>query len=171
MRQALRALKTPVTLLLLFGLLAFGAWWGYTSVTAPVPQPPKSPCVPQRVNGVLKSSKVSVNVLNGSAERGLASRVAATLKARKFRIADVGNTERRITKTVVVGAARGNPEVKLVAAQFKGASIEADARPDHSVDVLVGRAFAGYAKARTSIRVASSTVCLPSPASPSPTVG
>ena len=67
MRETIRVLKTPVTLLVLLAVLLGGAWWGYKSVIAPPPEPPKDPCVMQSVNGgKLKSSQVTVNVYNGS---------------------------------------------------------------------------------------------------------
>lgn len=168
MRETIRVLKTPVTLLVLLAVLLGGAWWGYKSVIAPPPEPPKDPCVMQSVNGgKLKSSQVTVNVYNGSSERGLARKVAAEMKKRGFRTSDVDNTERRITKTIIVGAKKSNPEVQLVALQFKGATIEEDDRPDGTVDVLVGRQFGGYQKARKEITVAGGQVCLPSKKAPS----
>ena len=73
------------------------------------------------------------------------------------------NTDQAIKKTVIVGNAAKNPEVLLVKGFFKGASVKADGRSDHTVDVYVGNDYQGFnSKARTSYPVKTSTVCLPS---------
>lgn len=55
----------------------------------------------------------------------------------------------------------------LVKGFFKGASVKADGRTDHTVDVYVGNAYLGFnGKAKTSYPVKTSTVCLPSESAP-----
>lgn len=161
---------TPVTLLLLIAVLGYGAWWGYRNVIRPVPARAPDPCVTQSVGPALKANKVTVNVYNGGYKQGLATTVAKALKAKGFIIKNVDNTDERIKTTVIVGADANNPEVKLVVAQFKNATVRADQRPDHTVDVLVGNTYGGMnPKAPVEIVVPGHSVCLPSSATPTPT--
>ena len=44
-----RVIRTPVTLLILFGMLLYGAWWGYHNIIKPIPPLPPTPCVDQSV--------------------------------------------------------------------------------------------------------------------------
>lgn len=170
--RVLRAIRTPLTLLILLGLLVYGAYWGWTKVAAPPPPPPQPTCVPQKVaKGELKADQVTVNVYNGGKVRGLAGQVARDLQQAGFQRGRVSNTKEHVTDTVVVGASKTNPEVKLVAGFFKKATIRADHRKDGSVDVLVGDKFGGFnAKAKTSVAVKTETVCLP-PSAPAATKG
>lgn len=160
----LRALRTPVTLIVLLCILGYAAWWGYERVTAPLPPPKVKPCVQQPIEkGRLQSAQVTVRVFNGGSKRGLAGDLAAGLRAKGFQVSSVGNTEEKITKTVIVAEGKDNPETKLVLAFFKGATVREDpARVDHSIDILVGEEKTGFnSKASSSIKVKAATVCLP----------
>lgn len=160
----LRALRTPVTLIVLLCILGYAAWWGYERVTEPLPPPQRDPCVPQAIEkGQLQSAQVTVRVYNGGTERGLAGDVAASLRSKGFQVSTVGNTDEKITKTVIVAQGKDNPETKLVLGFFKGATVREDPnRVDHGIDVLVGDAETGWnAKAPSSLEVKSATVCLP----------
>lgn len=161
--RVLRAIRTPLTLLVLLGVLCYGAWWGWEKVIAPAPAAQPEPCVETQVEkGTLKTSQVTVNVLNGGRKRGLAGEVGELLLAKKFKIDAIGNTDREVETTIIVGAGKKNPEVLLVKGFFKGAKVEADERTDHSVDVLVGNKYGGFnKKAKTRIPVETETVCLP----------
>ncbi len=166
MQRYLRLFGTPITLLLLLGVLVYGAWWGYRNVTAPFAGNTPDPCVTQNVGKELKSGQVSVRVLNGGTQVGLAGRVGAELTGAGFKVTDVGNTSEIISSTVVVGASKNAPEVKLVLGFFKGATVRADQRTDGTVDVLVGDKYAGFnAKAARQISVPGGVVCLPAGAS------
>lgn len=169
--RVFRLVRTPVTLLVLLGVLCYGAWWGYTNVLRPVPATPVAPCVPQQVqSGELRSSQVVVNVFNGGTKKGLAGDVGRDLRARGFKVGKTSNTGQKIEKTVVVGSGVKNPEVLLVQRFFKKSSVMADKRPDHSVDVLVGNDYGGFDKAASpTLAVKADTVCLPSQATATPT--
>jgi len=171
--RILRAVRTPLTLVVLLAVLCYGAWWGWTNVIRKVPPAPPTPCVPQKVaKGQLRTSQVTVSVYNGGDKRGLAGDVARSLRDRGFKISQTTNTGEKIQKTVIVGSASGNPEVRLVKTFFKDAVVRADKRPDHTVDVLVGNRYAGFNKsAKKTFAVKSSTVCLPPQASASPALG
>jgi hypothetical protein len=164
-----RIVRTPITLLILLGVLCYGAWWGYTNILRPVPPLPPTPCVDQTVaKGQLASSQVVVAVYNGGDRKGLAGDVGRALRERGFRVTRTVNTAEKVAKTVIVGADPKDPEVMLVKGFFKDAVVRADKRADHTVDVLVGNKYGGFNKnAKRTLAVSSSTVCLP-PQSKSP---
>jgi hypothetical protein len=162
--RVFRIVRTPITLLVLLGVLCYAAWWGYTNVLRPIPPAPPQPCVDQSVKkGELESSQVTVRVFNGGNKRGLAGDVGRALRDRGFNVIRTANTGEKILKTVIVGAEVNNPEVLLVKGFFKDAVVKADHRVDRSVDVLVGNKYGGFNKnAKSTYSVTSKTVCLPS---------
>ena len=166
-----RAVRTPFTLLVLLGILCYGAWWGWSNVIREVPPPPPAPCVEQKLpQNQLKSSQVTVSVFNGGDKRGLAGDVGRSLRERGFKVATTTNTLQKVQKTVIIGAGTKNPEVLLVKAFFKDADVKADKRVDGSVDVLVGNRYGGFnSKAKTTYTVKSSKACLPPQPSATPT--
>lgn len=168
--RVFRAVRTPLTLLVLLGILGYGAWWGWTNIWKPLPPPAAEPCVPTKVTkGQLKSSQVTVRVFNGGARTGQAGDIARTLRSKNFTVVKVDDTKTKVTQTVILGANSKNPEVALVKGFFKGATVKADNRADRSVDVLVGSKYRGMnTKAKTTRAVTSQTVCLPAQASASP---
>ena len=169
--RILRTIRTPVTLLILLGILIYAAYWGYANVIRPVPPRPPTPCVEQSLaQRQLKSSQVFVKVFNGGDSKGLAADVGRAMRSKGFRVTATTNTIEKIDETVIVGAGAKNPEVLMVKSFFKGATVRVDGRPDHSVDVLVGNRYGGFnKKAKTTMTVASDTLCLPAEASVSPT--
>ena len=168
--RVFRIIRTPLTLLVLLGILCYGAWWGYTNVLRPVPPTQPTPCVPQRVSdGELRSSQVTVSVFNGGSKKGLAGDVGRSLRDRGFKVQRTSNTGEKIRQTIIVGAGAKNPEVLLVKGFFKKAKIKVDKRPDHSVDVLVGNDYGGFNKgASQTYAVKTKTVCLPPQTTPTP---
>jgi LytR cell envelope-related transcriptional attenuator len=165
-----RIVRTPITLLILLGVLLYGAWWGYRNIIQPVPKIPPPPCVEQTVTkGLLQASQVTVKVYNGGDRRGLAGDVGRSLRRKGFKVALMTNTVEKIQKTVIVGANAKNPEVLFVKSFFKDAVVRADKRQDGSVDVLVGNKYGGFNKdAKATYAVKAKTICLPSQ-TPSPT--
>jgi hypothetical protein len=159
-----RVVRTPVTLLILFGVLLYGAWWGYNNIIKPVPTLPPEPCVAQSVpKGQLKSGQVVVRVYNGGDRKGLAADVGRSLRGKGFRVTLTTNTVEKIQKTVIVGADENNPEVMFVKTFFKESVVRSDKRVDRSVDVLVGNKYGGFNKdAKASYQVDTDTLCLPS---------
>lgn len=174
MRQIIRVLKTPVTLILLLAFVGFSAKWGYERATAPIPPRPPEPCVVMEVGDKLTPEYVTIRVLNGGTKGGLAKRTSTYLRAYGFTVTKVNNTERRIMETIIVGNSADDPEVKLLKGFFVDAKVEGDGRVDHVVDVLVGDKYASVKKPKTSIAVEGGTVCLPAlprsaTATPTPT--
>ncbi len=158
-----RLVRTPLTLLILLGVLLYGAWWGYTNIIRPVPELPPEPCVEQTVpKGQLKTSQVVVRIYNGGDRKGLAADVGRSLRGKGFRVTLTTNTVEKIAKTVIVGANPKDPEVAFVKTFFKDATVRGDGRADHTVDVLVGNKYGGFNKnAKAVYTVNSTTVCLP----------
>jgi hypothetical protein len=172
--RVFRIVRTPITLLILLGVLLYGAWWGYRNIIQPVPKAPPPPCVEQTVaKGQLKASQVTVKVYNGGDMRGLAGDVRRQLQRKGFKVTQSTNTVEKIQKTVIVGAGAKNPEVLFVKSFFKEAVVRADKRTDGSVDVLVGNKYGGFNKdAKTTYTVKTKTVCLPSQTpTPTPPIG
>jgi hypothetical protein len=168
-----RVVRTPVTLVVLLAALVYAAYWGYTNVIAPVPPPPPTPCVQQTLpKRQLATSQVYVKVFNGGNSRGLAANVGRALRGAGFKVTGTTNTIEKIDDTVIVGAGSRDPEVLLAKSFFKGATVRADGRADHSVDILVGNKYAGFNKgAKKTMAVSSDSLCLPTveTASASPT--
>ncbi|GAA3568565.1 hypothetical protein GCM10022197_26020 [Microlunatus spumicola] len=159
-----RVIRTPVTLLVLLAALVYAAYWGYTNVIAPVPPPPPTPCVEQTLpKRQLATKQVYVKVFNGGNSRGLAANVGRAMRSSGFKVTGTTNTIEKISETVIVGSGERDPEVLLTKSFFKGATVRADGRADHTVDVLVGNKYAGYNKnAKKTLSVDADSLCLPS---------
>lgn len=108
-------------------------------------------------------------------QRGRATAVGANLKALGFDVREVGNTDERITKTIIRGATADDPNVQLVARFFVEPTIEADGRATGTVDVLVGPRPAGQGDNEWAGMVREAPPTLPLPngtacvAAPKPT--
>lgn len=135
-REIVRLAKTPVTLLLMLGILAFAANWAIKAVSVPAGRT-SIPCVMTDVGGVLTPDKVVVRVLNTGTTAGLAKTTANRLRVATFYIQKYANSTEKVDKTTIVGYAADSPEVQLVMAYFQDAVFRADGRADHSVDVLL----------------------------------
>ena len=132
-----RVVRTPVTLLILLGVLLYGAWWGYNNIIKPIPALPPSRASSRRVpKGQLKTTQVMVKVYNGGDRKGLAADVGRSLRGKGFRVTLTTNTVEKIQQTVIVGADANNPEVMFVKTFFK----EAVVRPDKRARSFGGRA-------------------------------
>lgn len=162
--RVFRVIRTPLTLLILLGILCYGAWWGYNNIIKPSPPIPQTPCVPTKViKKQLQTSQVTVQVFNGGDKKGLAGDVSRNLQNAKFNTLLPQNASgSKVGKTVIVGNGAKNPEVLLVKSYFKNASVKADGRANRTVDVQVGNQYAGFnSGAKKTIAVQTSTVCLP----------
>lgn len=161
--RVFRVIRTPLTLLILLGILCYGAWWGYNNIIKPSPPIAQTPCVPTKVTKKqLQTSQVTVQVFNGGDKKGLAGDVSRDLRNAKFNTLLPQNTTSKVGKTVIVGNAAKNPEVRLVKSFFKNATVKADGRANRTVDVMVGGSYGGFnSKAKSAIAVETSTVCLP----------
>jgi len=158
---------SPIALLVVLAALVYAGWWGYKALTNPVSG--KQPaCVNQTVGEALTSAQVTVRVYNGGTSPGLAKTVSASLSDKGFKIGYTGNTDEKVTATTIIGTTSTDPEVKLVAGFFPGATVQGDNRTDHSVDVLLTTGPNPFTLgAPTQIGAPGGVVCLPEP-SPTP---
>jgi hypothetical protein len=160
-------------MVVLLGILFGGIWWGWNSLTN---SSAEQNCVEQKLpNNRLVPKQVVINVYNGGAKAGTAAKTADELKKRGFNIGKIANEPKgdKVDVVAVRGTANDSPELKLVSGQLNQKAVPvADNRPDHTVDLVLGR---GYNRLNTkgvpSIGVpADSVVCLPSirPSQPIP---
>ncbi|HEY3511985.1 MULTISPECIES: LytR C-terminal domain-containing protein [Kribbella] len=163
--------RTPITMVILLGILAGGGWWGWKSLMSSSADPT---CTEQKLtNNRLLPKQVVLNVYNGGARAGSAGRVADVLKKRGFNIDKIAN-EPKGDKTQVValrGASATAPEMLLVAGQLnQKAEMIGDGRTDHTVDLVIGAGFGSVKlKGIPSVAVkAGTTVCLPVVRTPQP---
>ncbi|MCL2482469.1 MAG: LytR C-terminal domain-containing protein [Propionibacteriaceae bacterium] len=165
-------LSTPITLVILLGILAAGVGWGYKSFMATPPGPPPPTCVTMPMTE-MTTGAVTVNVYNGGSSTGLAGRIADALRKGGFVVGTVANSSTKILTISIVGNATDSPEVQLVAAWFNDPEIQADGRADHSVDIVVGNGFmldTGMAASPpSSIDIPAGEACLPATGTPTPT--
>lgn len=173
MERFWRLAKTPIILLALVIILALAGKWGYEQVLAPVPEKVE-PCVEQRLeNQTLNARSVTVRIRNASDFHGKASDVSQALKNKGFGVTGIGNADAKLEKTTIYGHAADDPEVKLVADNFKVKEIVGDGRIDHSVEVHIGADYPKdegmNADAPNTIKTNSDTICLlPPPAEQAP---
>ena len=78
-KRFVRALKTPVTLIVLAAMVFFAAQWAWDAVRAPVPPRPADPCVVKQIGPELLPEHVYVQVFNGSRANGVAKRLGSLL--------------------------------------------------------------------------------------------
>jgi hypothetical protein len=157
--QVIRVLKTPVTLILLLLFVMGAGYWSLQAVTASTTKA-SSQCVMTDVGKELTPKWVSVRVLNAGSRGGMAKETAGVIRAYGFNVIRINNSDREVTKTVIVGYAADSPEVLLVQQFFPGSITEGDGRADHVVDVLLGTEPNRAASPVTSIAV-SGKLCLP----------
>lgn len=162
-KQVVRALKTPVTMLLLLAFVALVAKWAFAAATNPVPPQPPDPCVVTKVGPTLTPDRVYVRVLNGTETNGLAKRVGATLSADGFKVIKRANADTSDKpKTQIVGFSKDSPEVVLVRQAMNNAEIVEDGRVDHTVDVVIGKDFNGLpAHPQLGVPLPNGEACLP----------
>ena len=159
-RQVIRVLKTPVTLIILLAILGYGAMWGYQHATMDIAARPAATCVPTDVGAELTPPKVTVRVYNAGTKSKAASLTRLYLNHYGFRVTSIGNKERELANTLIIGNSADDPEVKLLQQFFVGATAEGDGRSDHMVDVLIMDKTVRAVQPKTSIAV-DGPVCLP----------
>jgi len=158
-RQVIRVLKTPVTLIILLAMLGYGAAWGFQHATMSDTRKVAT-CVMTDVGTKLTPERVTVRVLNGGNKGGFAKTTALFLRAHGFRVIYFNNAEDRVPNTVVVGNSVDDPEVKLMLGFFTGSTAKGDGRADHVVDVIVSDKDVHIENPVSSIPV-TGPVCLP----------
>jgi hypothetical protein len=152
---------SPIVLLIVLGVLAYAAWWGYKALTNPLSTKDPAACVSQSVSGAVTTDMVTVRVYNAGTDKGLAAKVSAQLVDKGFKIGFTGNTQEKVDKTTVIGGTPTDPAVRLVAGFFAQAAVQGDNRTDGTVDVLLPTGAAGVIPdAPTSIDAPGAVVCV-----------
>jgi LytR cell envelope-related transcriptional attenuator len=115
----------------------------------------------------LTSNLVTVNVFNASRRAGLANRVDINLQRNGFLAGQIGNSisAAKPSRVAILTDDRNDPQVKLVAAQFRDKVHYAkpDVKVDSGVIIIVGDDYTGLNKKAEAGLTASKpvTVCVP----------
>lgn len=160
-----RKVVSAVTMVVLLGLLVAGAWFGWQSMSAPLPGGEDEPakrarpkCEGDFAKGdLVQPSDVTVSVFNAGSRSGLADQTLSELTARGFNRGDVGNapTELETVQFVrVLSSSAEDPTARLVALQFGANTVVQATQEDlgPGVEVIVGDRFVGLVDAPSEIR-------------------
>ena len=167
----LRRFRSLATLGALGVLLLIGVTWGWSAVTAPLPEsedPPICEEVTVAAGDKVYPDQVTVSVLNAGTRQGLASNTMEALVNKGF--AKGGNAN-ATSRADVAGAEiwTDEPEsaaVALVASYLakngKGVAIREQEPTELGVNVVVGDQFGAVVKGRKAVTAAEdTTVCSP----------
>jgi len=174
--------KTPITMLVLLGVLLGAAYYGWQTVidpatgddeTATAPSETRSTC--QKVREFRKGETVrprdvTVNVYNAGIISGLAGETLNALADKGFTAGAAANAPDDIptTNVTILIDERRSPLIRLVARQFTGPvrfSRGPELRP--GVDVLIGNEFQAVDEAAKRFLRVKRVVMTCKPASPS----
>ena len=170
-----RHVTTGITLLVLIGILAAGAWIGTQSLFAPLPgdksagRDPACSTKALRKGQRISTRQVVVSVFNAGTRAGLADETMGALTNRGFDKGSVGNAPAGsgVKVAQIWTTRRTDAAARLVAQQF-GSAIKVrikkvDLGP--GVDVVVGNDFRKLAPAkRTTVVRNRQKACLPTAA-------
>ena len=143
-----RRRRALITLAIVALLLFFAFWYAYSYYRhSDKPHAAASPSCTQKPPAVTPGD-VTLNVYNATDRAGLAAKTADQVRKRGFKVSTVANDPLQRT---VAGSAEvrygvyGLADSKLVLALVKGAKAVRDARPDSSVDLVLGDRFSALA--------------------------
>jgi hypothetical protein len=149
-------------------LLLVGAWWGWSSVTAPFPgKADPALCEDQAVHKGDKvfPEQVVVSVLNAGSREGLAGRTMQLLAARGFREGESGNAPNgtEIVVAQIWTEDPTNPAVRLLQARLgPGVHVIRRENPAVGVTLVVGDRFKGPVPGPKSVTARTDTeICSP----------
>lgn len=157
-RRHRRNIRTAVILVILLVFLAGAFYYAASYFNKPSTGTTASGCSTADVTagataGPLTPSQITVNVYNSTTRAGLASDTAKSVKERGFVIGKVANDP---LKKNVQGTAElrfgqsGQTAAALVATLVTGTTPVIDARPDATVDLVVGAGFQGLTPVSTA---------------------
>lgn len=172
--------RTPLTLMALIAVLVFGLLVGWRLMTEPVPSlrdstgssEPSCQVQELKAGSTLRSSQVTINVLNSGSTPNLAGDTMRALTKRGFEGGLTGNAPQgvRAKSVVILDPDPKSSQVRLVAKQFDHRpSVQKSTDNDPAaVDIIVGNRFRVSSdldrNARTSLKVRGTTdVCVPAP--------
>ena len=166
-----RKAVSAVTMVVLIALLVAGAWYGWQSLSAPLPggdaEPERRNAKPRCDEGVARGDLVStedvtVSVYNAGSRSGLADLTLSELTARGFIRGDAGNAPEELESVQfvrVLAKAKDDPTAELVALQFGADTLVQETGEDlgPGVEVVVGDDFPGLVDAPTEIKARRAT--------------
>jgi len=152
-----QAVKTSLTLAVLALLVAVGASWGWSALTAPLPKLAEAPtCVetPIEPGDTITPAQVTVSVLNAGKRVGLATRTMTALTGQGFNKGDRGNAPS--------GTAVGNAQIWTDDPTSPAVALVASRIPRVGVVLVVGDRFDAVRQGVPSVRaVKGTTICSP----------
>ncbi len=173
--------KTPITLVVLLGLLLGAAVYGWQTIISPSePDKPAAQGQPKKCakkttfkkGQVVRAENIVVNVFNAGVISGQAGNTLSALVGKGFRagVADNAPDSQTARNVTIVTPTRESPEVRLVRLQFVGAVRVVPGNLEKGIDVVVGDNFrAVNPNAATSLRLGRTiTSCSKAPAGTSP---
>ena len=168
--MANRKAISAVTMVVLVGLLVAGAWYGWQSLSAPLPgdddrpqRRAKARCDGGVARGdLVRTADVTVSVFNAGSVSGLADQTLSELAARGFIRGDVGNAPEELGTVQfvrVLARTKTDPTAELVALQFGAntAVTESEENLGSGVEVVVGDRFVGLVDAPREIKARRAT--------------
>ena len=139
-----RRRRALITLAVVALMLFFAFWYAYSYYRhSDQHHAAATPSCTQKPAAVTPA-EVTLNVYNATNRAGLAAKTADQVRKRGFKVSTVANDplQRTIAGTAEVRyGVSGLADSKLVLALVKGAKAVRDARPDSSVDLVLGDKF------------------------------
>lgn len=163
-----QAIRSAVTLVVLAAVLALGAVWGWSSLTAPFPgRIPTPTCVDTTVeqDERVRARQVTVSVLNAGTREGLAGRTMRLFTDQGFNEGDSDNApeDAEVAVAVVWTREPTSPAVRLVLSRLpEGTEIVRRDAPWVGVVVVVGDGFEELRPGRKfSVAAEDTEICSP----------
>lgn len=121
---------------------------GFSSASVPSDKAVVEPCLVKGKEKPVAYSKIKINVYNASTRKGLAASTSKVLQERGFAVLEMSNTKDNVNNVQIRFGAKGVGRAYTLAAQFKSAILQYDARTDSTLDLTVGEAFEGLLDAK-----------------------
>ncbi|MGL5810815.1 MAG: LytR C-terminal domain-containing protein [Nocardioides sp.] len=160
--------RSTLTLLVLLAIVGFGARWGWSSLTKPLPgqaaQPSDCRSIPVAAGEKLRAEDVVVSVFNAGERSGLAESTLGSLADAGFGTGDIGDAPKNtgVEFAEIWSDDPDDPAVALVASWLGQVDIVEGSKLGPGVVVLVGDRFTKLAKGRATVTAKSAaTVCAP----------
>lgn len=143
-----RKIRSAVTLLVLVGILAGAAWFGWQEVLGESEPATRLECTVPEPGTTQKvtTSDVELNVYNAGETPGLADQTSRELEARGFGVDLVANAPSEwadVARVRIIGRAEDAPEVQMLAAHLDEPRIDVDDRGEAKIDLVLGDKFEG----------------------------
>ena len=161
--------RTAATLTALVAVLLGASLWGWSELTAPLPEAPEAKICNSttiREGERVYPDQVVVNVLNAGRREGLAGRTMQLFADQSFVTGARGNTpdgSPAVPRAEIWADDKANPAVRLVRSRLpKGTKVVTGNLVEPGVTVVVGDEFEALRPGKESIKAREdTTVCVP----------